>query len=43
MVDDDDNDDDGDAALDLQEIETELKWCKLRHERDKFIEKKKVR
>lgn len=35
-------DDDGDAALDLQEDENELEWCKLRHERDKFLEERKV-
>lgn len=36
-------DDDTDAGLDLQENENELEWCKLRHERDKFLEEKKVR
>ncbi|KAF7394522.1 hypothetical protein HZH66_007696 [Vespula vulgaris] len=34
-------DDDTDAGLDLQENENELEWCKLRHERDKFLEEKK--
>ncbi|KAL2729052.1 claspin-like [Vespula squamosa] len=34
-------DDDTNAGLDLQENENELEWCKLRHERDKFLEEKK--